>query len=231
MSVSSEKSPSIIGVYFYASLMALLGGLLGFVYLTTFPAQSFATEKEYQTALADSEEEGPVLPHPGNAYFIEGPVVRSRGWETKRQQFSASGPQTIRLSAGELNGWMDAKFRPGAAPAGDDSGVLIVPGVPNIAFAEDGTVFLNIPTSVSGYGASNDYTVFARCQINTGGLNFDSVSVSSALVPMPSLLGKKVLEVLAKGYQSTEEYEIVSEAFARAESISVDQGELVFKLR
>ncbi len=233
---SIEKSPSVLGVYFYAVLMALFGGLLGFVYMTTFPAQAFASEAEYQASVESPEgaedSEGTVYAKPGDAYYIEGPVARSRSWEAKRDQISAPGEQVVRLSTGEMNGWMAAKFRPGAGPSGEDApDVLIVPGVPNLALLEDGRLYLNLPTTMSAYEASHDYTVSALCEIDASGLSFQSVKVSSARVPLPQILGAKVMKTLAQSYQSTEEYAIVTEALERAESIEVENGELVIRLR
>lgn len=230
MSVKSEKSPSVLGFYFYASLMALFGASLGFVYMVNFPAQAFSSQKEYEASLAELEAPIPA-PKPGDAYFVEGPVVRTRTWEPKRAQLVAAGPQTVKFSAGEINAWMTAKFRPGSSPAGEVSSVLIVPGVPNVAITEAGTLYLNLPTTITAYGSSSDFTVSARCVVDASGLQFKTIQVSSAKVPFPNSLGKKIFEILSQSYQSSEEYTILSDAFARANSIELIGGELVFKLR
>ncbi|MFT5837456.1 MAG: hypothetical protein ACI9ZV_000961 [Candidatus Azotimanducaceae bacterium] len=230
---STEKSS--FGVYFYATLMALLGALLGFVYMTTFTPQAFSSQAEYQASLADLEGREEPIPvrKPGDAYYIQGIVPRTRSWEPKRLQLSAAGAQTVRFSEGEINSWMTAKFRPGVAPSGEDApSLLIVPGVPNVAIADEGTVYFNLPTTISAYGASNDFTISARCGLDaSAGVQFDSVSISSAKVPLPGIFGAKLYRMLMKGFESTEEYKIISEAFARAESIEVVGSELVFKLR
>ena len=46
-----------------------------------------------------------------------------------------------------------------------------------------------------------------------------------------ALFGGRIVETLSKGYQSTEEYKIISEAFARAESVTIEGNELVMSLR
>jgi len=231
MSATPEKSPGYFGVYFYAVLMALFGAFLGFFYMTTFAAQAFSSQPEYEASLEGLEEPIPA-PKPGDAYYIEGDVSRTRAWEPKRAQLAAIGAQTVKFTEGEINAWMTAKFRPGAAPAGEEQpSVLIVPGVPNVAIAAEGVVYFNLPTTITIYGATSDFTISSRCGLSADGLEFHSVSVSSAKVPWPSLLGAEIIGVLAKGYQSTQEYKIVSDAFARAESVKVEGQELVFNLR
>mgnify|MGYP000217350784 CR=1 FL=1 len=106
---TKEKSSSFLSVYFYGVLMALFGGLLGFIYLATFPAEAFSSVEEYEKSIAELEE--PIYAKPGDSYYIEGTTVRTRAWEDKRQQLSDGVAQTFSLSAGEINGWMAAKFR------------------------------------------------------------------------------------------------------------------------
>lgn len=229
---SSEKSPSVIGVYFYATLMALFGAGLGFVYMTSFAAQAFSSQAEYEASRAKLEQPIPGV-KPGDAYYIEGAVSRTRSWEPKRLQLSTAGEQTVRFTESEINSWMAAKFRPGVAPSGEDeASFLIVPGVPNVAIVDADTIYFNLPTTISAYGASDDFTISARCALDaSGAVKFDSVNVSSAKVPLPGIIGAKIFDVLAEGYKSTEEYKIVTEALERAESIGIEGRELVFKLR
>ena len=229
---SSEKPPSAIGVYFYATLIALFGALLGFVYMSSFAAQAFSSEAEYVASVTEVEGPAPAV-KPGDAYYIEGDVSRTRTWEPKRVQLSAAGPQTVRFTEGEINSWMTAKFRPGTTPAGEEQpSLLIVPGVPNVAITASGTVYFNLPTTISIYGASDDYTLSARCEFDdSANINLQTVSLSSAKIPLSGIIGAKIFDVLFEGYKSTEEFEIISEAFARADSIQVIGNELVFKLR
>jgi len=214
--------------------MALFGALLGFAYLTTFPSRAFSSQKEYEASLKKAEEAGDAspAPKPGDAYSIEGAILPTRTWEAKRQQLATPGARTVKFSEGELNAWMSAKFRPGMPAAGNDEpSVLIVPGVPNFAMTEAGTLYLNLPTTITAYGSKNEFAVSARCLADGSGIQIATVQVSSAKVPFPNLLGREILATLSKGFQSTEEYSIISEALARAESVEVVGGELVLELR
>lgn len=231
MSVKKEKSPSLFGVYFYAILMALFGALLGFAYLLTFPAQAFSSQKEYEASLSDLEEPLPA-PKPGDAYYVEGPINSSLSWVPKRELLKSSAPQTVRFSAGEINGWVTDRFRPGVPPSGEDeTNILVVPGVPNVAITDAGTMYFNLPTTISAYGSKNTFTVSARCVFDGAEIHLKTVQVGSAKLPFPNLLGSRLMAPLAQSFQSTGEYEVISGALARVESIEIVGGELVLKLR
>lgn len=228
---NTEQSIAYFGIYLRGMLLALLGGLIGFIYMTSFKAQAFSSEAEHVVSL--EETQGPAArPKPGGAYYLVGDVARTRAWQAKREQLAAAGKQTVKFKEGELNAWMSANLIPGAAPAGEDqASVLIIPGLPNLAIATDGLVYFNLPTIISAYGATNDFTISARLVLDADGLQLQALSVNSAKVPLPSLLGAKILRFLGQAYQSTEDYKIVSDSFARADSVEVVGQELVFNLR
>ncbi|WPJ95542.1 hypothetical protein SH580_19170 [Coraliomargarita algicola] len=239
MSIAADKTPSATGVYFCAVLMALLGALLGFGYMLAFPAKAFGSQAEYETSLADSSKKpskaakADLGPKPGDAYYIEGAVLSSRSWEAKRASLSMEGAQSVEISTGEINAWMAAKFRPGQSASENDeeANLLIVPGVPNVGIVGDGQFYLNVPTTITAFGASDDFTISVLCELNASQPKIRSVNVRSAKVPMPQLLGARLLAVLSQGYAATEEYQIISEAFARADSVEVVGDQFVFKLR
>ncbi|MDQ8195736.1 hypothetical protein QEH59_14990 [Coraliomargarita sp. SDUM461004] len=231
---ASEKSPSAFGLFFYALLMALLGAFLGFVYMVTFPAQAFSSQAEYEAYQVElaAKEELSTFAKPGHAYYIEGPVLSSVTWEQKREQLATAGAQKVELSSGELNAWMNRIFRSGIAPTDEDqSGILVVPGVPNFGIVDTGEVYINLPTSIAAFGASEDFIVSIRCALASDSLQIRSVSVSSAQVPLPDVLGAWMVDLLLQGYRATEEYKILSEAFERAESVEVADGSIIFQLR
>jgi hypothetical protein len=70
-----------------------------------------------------------------------------------------------------------------------------------------------------------------RCALDAAKLKIRAVGVSSAKVPFPTFLGAKFIEVLSRGYVATEEYKMMIEAFARADSIAVVGDQIVFNLR
>lgn len=229
MSLKPGKSPSELGLYFYATMMALFGATLGFAYMLSFPAQAFSSQEAYATMLAARAEPIPES-KPGDAYYIEGSVLKTRTWELKRAQLTTKGAQTVKFAEGEMNAWLSAKFRPSTTPVGEEKpSILIVPGAPNIAITPSGSLYLNLPTKISCYGSASEFTVSARCSIEPSGLKFEKTQVNNARVPFPNILGSKIFETLLQGYQSTEEYSILSDALARADSIELAGGELVLK--
>jgi hypothetical protein len=161
-----------------------------------------------------------------------GDVSRTRTWQAKREQLAAVGEQTVKFKEGEINAWMIANLASGAAPAEEDqAGVLIIPSLPNVAIVTDGLVYFNLPTTITAYGTTNDFMISARLALDADGLQLQSLSVNSAKVPLPSLLGARILNFLGQAYQSTEDYKILSDALARADSVEVVGQELVFNLR
>jgi len=76
MSLKPGKSPSELGLYFYATMMALFGATLGFAYMLSFPAQAFSSQEAYATMLAARAEPIPES-KPGDAYYIEGSVLNA----------------------------------------------------------------------------------------------------------------------------------------------------------
>ena len=227
---TTEKTPSIFWVYFFGVFTALLGAFLGFAYLASFSAQAFSSEAEYTASLEKTEEPSPAS-KPGDAYYIKGGILASGSWEPKRAQLATPGPQSVSLRAEEINAWMAARFR-SASPSGEGGGegIMIVPGVPNVAFTDEGVMYLNVPAEISAYGARGDFMITAQCSVSEGGLEFHTVRVRSADVPLPNLLGAKLMDVLSQGYQSTEDYQIISDAFARADSIMLEENSLVVQL-
>jgi hypothetical protein len=228
---NTEQSIAHFGIYFRGMLLALLGGLIGFIYMTSFTALAFSSEAEYVVSL--EETQGPAArPRPGGAYYLVGDVSRTRSWQAKREQLAAAGEQTVKFKEGEINAWMIANLASGAAPAEEDqAGVLIIPSLPNVAIVTDGLVYFNLPTTITAYGTTNDFMISARLALDADGLQLQSLSVNSAKVPLPSLLGARILNFLGQAYQSTEDYKILSDALARADSVEVVGQELVFNLR
>lgn len=229
-SIKAKKAPNLFGVYLVAAIMVWFGGLLGFVYLTTFPTKAFADMREYQAARGQTDSA--QAPRPGDQFYIRGPILASRSWESKREALTAAGPQTVSLSAGEMNAWVNARLST-AAPAlnAQDSDLVIVPGLPNFAIVQGDGFYINIPLSVFVFGSQHEIKLTAIGSVGKGGFKPASVSLNAAALPLPGILGGQVLRSFAQAFQSTEDYEIVAEALHRSESISMEADALVFSLR
>jgi hypothetical protein len=225
-----NKKSGLFGVCLIAPIMVWLGGLAGFLYLTAFPAKPFSSMREYEAARveADSSE----LPKPSDAFYIKGPTLASRSWEAKRRSLSETGPQAVTLSAGEINAWMDGRFSSVIPTANaKESKMLVVPGVPNFAVVEERGLYLNLPLTVVLFGSKYDCMLITLGTVSENGFEVSSVSLNGAAIPLPGLVGASILQSLAQAFQSTEDYGIVAAAFERAESVTMESGAVVFRLR
>lgn len=234
---NSNKSPSVLGLYLCAYIMAVVGLLLGFLYMSRFPLQAFDSEAEYQAEyqaqLAEREEMALVPgPRPGDAYYIQGPVAQGRFWESKRDLLAAEGARVVKFSAAELNAWLNSSFQPGAVDKDDaEGGILLVPESPNVALTESGAVYFNLPTRLITFGSERDVMISARGDLTKDGFQIDRLNMSSAKLPFANILGTEFLKLVGASFRESADYQVLSDAFARAESVEVVDGELVFNLR
>ena len=229
---NTEDTRSDLAVYFFAVPLILLGGLLGFLYMTTFPAQVFASEKDYKASLVSAANgEKRVHSKPGDVYYIEGSTSRNRSWQSKRELIKAVGPQTIHFSADEMNGWISAKLRIQDTEVNDAPNILIVPGLPKVGLVNGKGLFLKLPVAVTAYGGIIEYVVSVFFNLESSRFKIESVNINSARVPFPDVIGSRVISALLEGYKSIGEYKIISSAFERIDSATVEDGHLVLLLR
>lgn len=226
-----KKESSPIASYIYALLVACLGFAIGVVYMMTFPIQSYASLAEYAEAMEEREVVGA---HPSDAYYIEGPTDRGRSWEVKRKQLVEGSASVVTFSAGELNAWLAARFRPASGGPSNDSaqGLTIMPGLPNIAVDEENRLHVNLPAQISGYGLDGEYMISVRGQYKAGTNQFsiDYMQVGAAPVPFPSLIGNTIVSVLMKGYSATEEYKAIMNFWSKVESVEAIDRSLQLSL-
>lgn len=228
---TKEEGPTLAGISFSAALLALVGALLGFLYLASVPPISFKSVADLNAYL----EKKPELKLLDRSYF-EGPVSGSRSWEQKREVLLNGSATTVELTAGELNAWMSAKFRkPSAASAaGDKPGIVILPGVPNFFIDAAAGFFLNVPTEVTIYGSTHDRIMIALGRFSAGPqvqFQISALRVNDAAIPMIAGLSKQLLQVLLLAYSQTEEFVVCQKAWEKVESVELVSGAMRLKLR
>ena len=81
---NEEKELTIGGILVSAVLMALVGMVLGFAFLVSFPLKVFSSAQDEADFLEKTEMAAPI---PGSIYYFKGPQLRGGGWEQKRGQF------------------------------------------------------------------------------------------------------------------------------------------------
>ncbi|PXA03970.1 hypothetical protein DDZ13_10050 [Coraliomargarita sinensis] len=227
-----EKSePSHWPVYLYGAAMAFLGMLLGIIYMMSFPLKGYSSLEERKVEMEARESLDPV---PGDAFYIEGPTLRSRTWELKRKELIEGTAQTITLSPGEINAWFGANFRSSVPVTEEESsGLTLVPDVPNLGISEEGTLYLNLPSDITGYGLDGDYVLSAQARYSRGTpvkLVVDRLQVGGAAIPLPGQLGAQMVSKVIKGFSAAEEYKVIREAWDRVQSVEIKNGELVLTL-
>jgi hypothetical protein len=225
----SDSSPVL--VFVYAAMFVGIGGFLGLLYMMSFPLEAYANLAERDQALEARESSDPM---PGGAYYIEGATMRSRAWETKRQQLINGSASTIRLSASEINGWLAANFRSSAISGDDSADMAIVPGMPNLGISEDGVTYLNLPADISGYGLSGEHVFSAQVHFNEGTpatFGVGRMQISGAAIPLAGILGAKMVSTLMGAFSSAEEYSVIREAWSRVSSVEVSGDSLVLSLK
>lgn len=224
-----DSSPAI--VFAYAAMLAGLGGFLGLVYMISFPLEAYSNLAERDQALEARESSKPI---PGGAYYIEGATMRSRAWETKREQLINGSVPTIRLSASEINGWLAANFRSSAINSEDSADLAIVPGMPNMGISEDGTTYLNLPAEISGYGLNGEHVFSAQVYFKKGSpatIGVNRMQLSGAVIPLPGILGEKMMSTLMGAFSSAKEYSVIRDAWSRVSSVEVSGDSLVLSLK
>ena len=227
---AEQEGPTLAGISVSAVLLALVGALLGVLYLASVPPTSFKSVADLNAYL----EKTPELQLLDRSYF-KGPVSSSRSWEQKREVLLNGTATTVELTAGEINAWMSAKFRkPSAAAAGDEAGIVILPGVPNFFIDAAAGFFLNLPTEVSIYGSTHDRIIIAQGSFSAGPqvqFQISALRVNDAAVPVIAGLGKQLLQALLQAYSQTDEFVACQQAWEKVESVELVADTMRLKLR
>jgi hypothetical protein len=237
MPLHKDNSPSFIGLFVSALFFALCGASIGFVYLLSFPPLVFTSLANAEAAMAERTPGvgDRIWPEPGDTFFIEGPLLQSQSWLSKRAQLQEGTIQSVRLSPGELNSWLRARLRP--EPAGGEGGkstLTIAPGVPNFALlygSADERLHFSLPVEVA-YGSKRfKLTVFGRCNVVQTGLELDELFLGCAQIPLPSILGQRALATLTGSFAGTEDFALMQSTLERVVALSVDEGALLAEFR
>jgi hypothetical protein len=229
---TNKSEPSRFFVFFYALVFCGFGLLLGVAYMMSFPLKVYSNLEERAAALEGRKSLDSV---PGDAFYIEGPTLRNRAWERKREQFLNGGATSLRVTPGEVNAWFAAKFRSANTETGEEeSGLTLIPSLPSIGVSEEGTLYLNLPAKIKGYGMDGDHVLSARARYASGApakLLVEHLQIGGAAVPLPGVLGSRIVSKIIRGFSTAEEYALIREAWKRVESVEIGENALVFSLR
>ena len=227
---TEEQSPSIGGILFCAVIVALVGALLGFLFLASVPPTSFKSVADLQAYLEKNPE--PVLL---DVSYFEGRISRSRSWEPKRETLLNGSATTVEFTADELNAWMSSKFRNSSpAASGEDApDIVILPGVPNFFIDEKAGFFFNLPTNLTVYGSAHDCIIMAKGHFSGAQPEFtmDALHANGAAIPLLGGLGDQFVGALLQAYSETDEFVAVQAAWEKVESVELVGDAIRLKLR
>ncbi|ADE54145.1 hypothetical protein [Coraliomargarita akajimensis] len=227
---SQEPEVSLSGVILMAAINLVIGGLLGFIFLSSMPAKLFSSVADLERFLEDSEQS--EYPKPGEVYYIKGPEAKGRAWENKRNQFLQGDASELSISVAEINSWMASRFH-AAKPDENARGIVVAPGTPNLSAEDAENIYISIPLDVMVYGKSYKKNFIATGDFMPGvPLRFQLSSgyVDSAQLPSAAA-AQSVLDRLMGAYRVTDEYKAIREAWQRVESVEIVDGALILKMR
>ncbi len=228
---TEEKDATLGGALLLGALVALIGALLGFMFLASVQPKAYKSVEELQAFLEKNSD-----PSLLQASYLEGPVSRSRGWEQKRDALLNGRERAVELSSAEINAWMASEFRQSGSPASEaeESGIMILPGVPNLFIDADEGFFLNVPADVSIYGSAHSWMVVAQGHFTDGlQVNFevDVLHVNGAAIPVVGGLADRILAALFQAYSQTDEFIAFEKAWTKVESVELVEDTARLKLR
>ena len=229
---TEEDEATLGGALILGALVALLGALLGFMFLASVQPKSYQSVEELQAFLEKTSDSSLL-----QSSYLQGPVSRSRGWEQKRDALLNGEALTVELSSAEINAWMSSKFsKSGSRPSDEDegSGVMILPGVPNVFIDTDQGFFLNVPADVSIYGSTHNWMVVAKGHFTDGlqvRFEVETLHVNGAAIPALGGLAKRFLGALFQAYSQTDEFLAVEKAWTKVESVELVDDTIHLTLR
>lgn len=221
---------SLSSVVVMACFNLIFGGVLGFVFLSSIPAKAFASVEELESFQAENSQA--QYPKPGQVYHLKGADSRSKTWENKRSLFLQGTANELTVSVAEINTWFAARFH-AAKPDPNTSGVLLVPGTPNLSAEDADNVYLSLPLELIINGRSFSKTVFVKGSFMPGvpvRFEVERGYVNSAQLPTPAV-ASALMDTLMDAYRVSDEYQAMSDTWQRVESVEVIDHSLTFKLR
>jgi len=227
------KEPSLLAIGLLAGLTALLGAVLGFVFLASFEPKAYADAEERQATLEAGESEAPELVRSTNYYF-SGAVGGASHWRPARRALLRGERATVTVTTRGLNAWFDAEFG-GLAPPGkdDQSSIMVEPEVP-VAHLRDGRLQLATPVKLTVFGREREVVVIGEGRFADGpapAFRIERLRFNSAPAPMAAMFGSSVMRRLSAAFRKAEEFGRLSDAWRSVHSAEIEGDTLRLTIR
>ena len=225
-----DQEPNIFITLASGLGLASMGMFLGIAYFISFPLQVYKNQTELNEAI--DKKESPYL-RPGDSYYFEGPVLRTKSWAPKREQLLAGEAKQLSFETGEINGWLDTYFKPVApASAEESSGITIRPEVANVAVVDEGRMYLSLPATLDAFGWEGEFVLSASGYFKSGSpARFVVTQTNLNGARLPGFVGKLLVRRMAGAYRRTEEYGQIIQGWQQVESVELGDGALQLSLR
>ena len=225
-----DTGPTLIGIIISALCMATIGCLLGFAFLSAFPVKAIATAKDLEGIL---EERAGLAARPGQAYYFEAPIARSRNWELQRQALLSGTAPSAEFQFEDLNAWASRYFRPASAPVNEEEpNVLLLPGTPKFGTDGTGDIYCVLPINATVFGYSKDYTVYAVGEFKPESKAFEvkSMYVNGAAFPPVPGIAHMVFNSFLEAFAQSDEYQTLAEAWESVDAVEVTANSIRLRM-
>lgn len=226
-----EVGPTWAGVISLALCSLVIGVLLGFIFLASFPVKALASSKEAEGFLSENTSRAP---RPDDGYYFEAAPARSRNWEIQRRALLSGDSNQIEVQFSDLNSWTSSMFRPATPPAGKDKPkYMLNPREPKFGTDGEGTVYLILPVTATIFEYSKKSTLYVTGHFPEGGKDFsiDSFHVNNAALPPVPGLSEYVYSTLMQAFSESEEYKAITEAWDKVQSVEVTENSLRIQMQ
>lgn len=230
MKPREAHEPKLSGVLIAAWVNCVVGVVLGFLFMASFPAMVFPSIAE----LSRYQQSDAVRPEtkPGSRYFVKVSPNGGTSWQQKRKQLIEGSIRTVSLESAEINAWLSELFR-AASPQAGQGRISVVPGIPNVSTGADRSIYLSLPLKMKFFEQRYERTFFLKAHFENADsvrLVIDEAYVGCAAIPVVGgyLLGSKQFVAALRG---SEELTLLAQAWDRVESIVVSDSRLNLSFR
>ena len=219
------KNPSLIGVSFFAVIVALIGALSGFTLLASIPPKSFASVAKYEAYRKENPEHNLL-----DVHYFRSLKPASDAWAPKREILLNVSSATVTLTNAEIKGWITNKFQKPRVSSSDEekANILIVPGMPNFFIDATEGINFNVLLEIVIFGKKIDTLLIGKgyfSEEDADEFKLSELRLNKAKIPLSEELQDDLLEFLFEPYFKSDEFVTLNKAWEKVDSVEpVEDG-------